>query len=287
MALEGVYIPLVTPFKNGSIDLVSYKKMIQHYMTKGIAGFIPLATTGESPTIEEDEYFAIVDATFDLVGDKLPIYFGASGNDTSKVIKLVHKLEKHGAKGILSSGPYYNRPDQRGIFEHFSKIAESTPLDIIIYNIPYRTARNIENDTIRRLAEIRNIIGIKDSCGDIKQTSELLIDPPSDFSVLTGEDALFYTTLALGGKGGILASAHISTDVFVSIYNDMKGNNHSSALEKWKPLSRIIPLLFGEPNPAPIKYCLEKLNLIASAETRLPLMGITDELKKALDKALK
>ncbi|HNX59049.1 MAG TPA: 4-hydroxy-tetrahydrodipicolinate synthase [Spirochaetota bacterium] len=287
MALEGVYIPLVTPFKNGSIDLVSYKKMIQHYMTKGIAGFIPLATTGESPTIEEDEYFAIVDATFDIVGDKLPIYFGASGNDTAKVIKLVHKLEKHGAKGILSSGPYYNRPDQRGIFEHFSKIAESSSLDIIIYNIPYRTARNIENDTIRRLAEIRNIIGIKDSCGDIKQTSELLIDPPSDFSILTGEDALFFSTLALGGKGGILASAHISTDVFVSVYNNMKDNNHSSALEKWKPLSRIIPLLFGEPNPAPIKYCLAKLNLIASSETRLPLMEITDELKKALDKALK
>jgi len=287
MALEGVYIPLVTPFKDGTIDLVSYKKILQHYMTKGVAGFIPLATTGESPTVEEDEYFAIVDATFDCVGDKLPLYFGASGNDTAKVVKLVRKLEKHGVKGILSSGPYYNRPDQRGIFEHFSRIAECAPLDIIIYNIPYRTSRNIENETIRRLAELKNIIGIKDSCGDIKQSSELLIDPPADFSILTGEDALFYISLALGGHGGILASAHYSTESFVAVYSEMKNNNHVSALAKWQPLSRVIPLLFGEPNPAPIKYCLMKMNLLASSETRLPLMEITDELKKQLDKIIR
>jgi 4-hydroxy-tetrahydrodipicolinate synthase len=283
MALEGVLLPIITPFRDGSFDEVSYKKCLTHYMKTEITGIIPCATTGESPTLTDDEYFRILDITLETVADKIPVYFGASGNDTAKVVKLVRALEKRGIRGILSTGPYFNRPDQRGIYEHFAKIAETAPIDIILYNIPYRTARNIENETIRRLAEIKNIIGLKDSCGDIKQTSELLIDPPSGFSILTGEDAMFFITLALGGQGGILASAHLSTDLFTGIYRDIRANDISIAREKWKPLSRFIPLLFNEPNPAPIKYCLKKAGLISSAELRLPLVEITDALKTKLD----
>jgi 4-hydroxy-tetrahydrodipicolinate synthase len=156
-------------------------------------------------------------------------------------------------------------------------------LNIIIYNIPYRTGRNIENDTIYKLAELKNIIALKDSCGDIKQTTNLHLNPPKNFSILTGEDVLFYTNLTLGGDGGILASSHLNTDGFIDVYNTIKNNNHQLALEKWKALSKFIPMLFEEPNPAPLKYCLNKLGIINSPEVRLPLTEITNNLKSKLD----
>ncbi|HMA64855.1 MAG TPA: dihydrodipicolinate synthase family protein, partial [Chitinispirillaceae bacterium] len=178
---------------------------------------------------------------------------------------------------------YFNRPDQRGIFSHFQKISESTDLPIVIYNIPYRTGRNIENETIYKLAELKNITGIKDSCGDIKQTMELLLNPPENFSILTGEDLLYFTTLTLGAHGGVLASAHLYTAAFIDIYNYTVNNNHTAALEIWKKIHPVIQLLFAEPNPSPIKYCLYKLGLIQSSETRLPLVEITPELERKLD----
>ncbi len=202
------------------------------------------------------------------------------------MIKRLKTIEKYNPAGILSVSPYYNRPDQRGIFEHFRSIAESTDLDIIVYNIPYRTGRNIENETIHRLAEIKNIVGLKDSCGDIKQTMVLLQDPPPGFSIMTGEDILFYTTLLLGGSGGILASAHLRTADFIAVYNKIQANDHKGALSAWKTLSKMIPLLFEEPNPAPLKHCLYKMALIDSPETRLPIVGITEKLQHKLDAAL-
>lgn len=283
MKISGVWLPIITPFIDDSVDFDSYKKMIDYYLTKGISGIIPLGTTGESPTIEDGEFEEIVASTMELVNNRVPVYVGLGGNNTHKVIKQLKIVEKHKADGILSVCPYYNRPDQRGIYEHFLKISEATALNILVYNIPYRTGRNVENSTIYKLAELKNLVGIKDSCGDIKQTTELLLNPPKDFSILTGEDALFYTTLLLGGDGGILASSHIKTEAFVDIYNKVQANDHKTALELWKPLAKFIPLLFDEPNPAPIKYYLNKIGLISSSEVRLPLIEISDALKTKLD----
>ena len=286
MKIQGVFVPFVTPFKDNEVDFVSYKKMFDYYLDKGISGIIPLGTTGESPTISDCEYEEIVAKTLEYNNNRLPIYVGAGGNDTNKIIKQLKMLEKYKINGILSVCPYYNRPDQRGIYEHFLKISESTNLDIIIYNIPYRTGRNIENQTLYRLAELKNIVAVKDSCGDIKQTIDLLMNRPKDFSILTGEDIHFYTTLLNGGDGGILASSHIYTEDFMEVFNLIKNNDHKTAFEKWKKLYNFIPLLFGEPNPAPLKYCLNKMGIIESPEVRLPLMDITLELKEKLDKIL-
>lgn len=195
-------------------------------------------------------------------------------------------LDKYNIKGILSVCPYYNRPDQRGIYEHFKRISESTSLDIVLYNIPYRTGRNIENDTIRRLSELDNIVGVKDACGDFTQTTELLLNRPDNFSILTGEDAFFYSTLMLGGDGGIMASAHLNTEKYVEVFNKSKQNDYKSALEIWKQVANMIPLLFEEPNPAPIKYCLSKTGVIASEALRLPLVPISENLKEKLNKFL-
>lgn len=286
MKIKGVWLPIITPFNNDKIDFDGYKRMIDHYIGKGVTGILPLGTTGESPTLDDYEYESIIEKTMEYVNGRVPVIVGLGGNNTRKVIDKLKVVERNKVSGILSVCPYYNRPDQRGIFEHFRSIAESTDLDIIIYNIPYRTGRNIENSTIHRLAEIKNIIGVKDASGDFKQTSELLLSPPKDFSIMTGEDVLFYSTLVLGGDGGILASAHIKTESFIDIYNKVQENDFASALATWKTIAKIIPLLFQEPNPTPIKFCLKEIGLIQSDEARLPLMPITEELKIKLRKEL-
>jgi len=286
MRIQGVWVPLITPFKDDKIDYVSYKGLMEKYIEDKVQGLIPLGTTGESPNISDREYEELVEKTMEYNNNRVPIFIGLGGNNTKKVIEKLSIVEKNKVQGILSSGPYYNRPDQRGIFEHFKCISEATALEILIYNIPYRTGRNIENETIYKLSELKNIVGLKDSCGDIRQTTNLLLNPPKDFSILTGEDALFYTTLLLGGDGGIMASAHIKTEEFIKVYDLIVQNDHEGALLVWKELYCIIPLLFEEPNPAPLKYVLNKMGLIDSPEIRLPLLEITKELKNKLNNQL-
>lgn len=286
MQLSGVWLPIITPLKDDKIDYKSYKRLIEHYSDKGISGIIPLGTTGEIPTLSDYEFEEMIEKTMEFNRDRLPVYIGVGGNYTAKVIKKVKIAEYYDIQGILSVCPYYNKPNQEGIYQHFKSIAEETYLNVVLYNIPYRTGVNIENDTIYRLAELKNIVGLKDASGDIKQTMSLLMNPPKDFSIMTGEDILFYVTLALGGQGGILASSHVKTEMFVDVYKKMKENKQEEAFAIWKQLYDFIPLLFKEPNPAPVKYLLNKLGMIASPEVRLPLMQVSDELKAKLDRII-
>lgn len=284
--LKGVWLPIVTPFLENEIDYKSYQKLIDYYAPKGISGLIPNGTTGECPTIEDYEFEELLEKTVEFTNNRLPIFYGLGGNNTNKLLKQLKVVEKYKVEGILSVCPYYSRPDQNGIFEHFKRISESTDLKIIIYNIPHRTGRNIENDTLFKLAELGNIVGVKDSCGNISQTMDLIFNRPDHFSVLTGEDSLFYLNVTLGGDGGILAAAHLATEKFVSIMNSIDNNDQRTALTIWKTIEKFIPLLFQEPNPAPVKYYLEKKGLIRSSELRLPLTEISDNLKRELDKYL-
>lgn len=276
-------MPVVTPFKDGEVDYQSYSRMINGLIEDGINGILPLATTGESPTISECEYEKILEKTIEYTNKRVPIYTGLGGNNTADVVKKLKVIEKYDIDGILSVAPYYSRPNQKGLYEHFKSISESTKKDIIIYNIPYRTGTNVENETLIRLSELNNIIGVKDCSGNMKQTTDLLINRPDNFSIMTGEDAYFYITLALGGDGGIMASASIKPKEFIEIYNLMKNNHHQEALQKWRGLYNMVPLLFAEPNPTPVKYCLKKLGIIDSDEVRLPLVNISRELEKKLD----
>lgn len=286
MKIQGVLVPLITPFKDGKLDLKSYARLVEHYINEGVTGIIPLATTGETPTITDKEYEAILDKTVEVNKGRVLIYTGLGGNNTSEVVNKVKTVEKYAIDGILSVAPYYSRPGQKGIYEHFKSISEATQLNIMLYNIPYRTGVNVENDTIYKLAELKNFIGVKDCCANLKQTTDLILNPPEDFSILTGEDILFYNTLLLGGDGGIMASAHLNTKDFINVYELIKSNNHKEALKVWKKLYKIIPMLFKEPNPTPIKYCLSKMGLIESDEVRLPLTTISDDLKKELDQLI-
>lgn len=284
MQLRGVWLPIITPFINDEVDYESYRKVIEHYIAKGISGLIPLGTTGESPTVFNYEFEKIIETTIETVNSRVPVYIGVGGNFTKKVLKTLKTAEKYQIQGILSTCPYYNRPSQHGLFHHFLQISEATDLNIVIYNIPYRTGINLENETLYELAELKNIVGVKDSCGNIKQSLELLAHKPEHFSVMTGEDILFYSTLVHGGDGGILAAAHLRTAQFLEVFRLIQNNNHQAALQQWWELAEFIPLLFREPNPAPVKYCLKQLGLIGSLETRSPITEISDELKELLEK---
>ena len=287
--VNGVLIPLVTPFIDGRVDRVdieAYRRLVLHYLDKGIHGLIPLGTTGESPTIEETEYSQIVEATVDVVSGKVPVYVGVSSNSTVKAVHQIENLNRYSISGYLVTSPYYNMPSQEGIFEHYARIAGSTDKQVLIYNIPYRTGRNVENETTLRLSKIPNIVGIKDSSGNVPQSIELLRERDPAFSVLTGEDILFYFNAVSGGNGGIMASAHLQTDRFVRVWDCIQKNDLQTALSEWNKLSKMIPLLFKEPNPAPIKYILGRKGLIQSAELRPPMTGVSAAFKGVLDSLL-
>lgn len=282
-ALTGVWLPIVTPFSNGAVDLKSLERLLHYYLDKGLSGIMPLGTTGESPTIDDDEVEAIVELTGKVVGNRLPIYVGVGGNSTAKVTKNLRRLERYAFTGILSVCPYYSRPNEEGICRHFEQIANSTDRKIVIYNIPYRTGVNLSNDAVLALSKLPNIVGLKDSCANLAQSSDLLRRKSPSFSVLTGEDAQFYTTLALRGDGGILAAAHFRPEIFVEVFQRVKDNNFHAAYSSWLEIESTVRLLFKEPNPMPIKHWLWRRGLIESPECRLPMTTVSVDLAKELD----
>ena len=284
--VSGIWLPMVTPFLDGNVDWKSYEGLLEHYLGAGVAGIFPLGTTGESPTLSEDETREIVDRTGSVVAGRAPVFVGVGGNATDKVIRHIERLEGLAFEGIVSVCPYYNRPGQDGLLQHFTRIAQATDRPIVIYNIPYRTGVNLTNDTLLELAQLPTIVGVKDSCGSLAQSLDLLRRRPEGFAVLTGEDAWTYTMLTHGADGGILASAHLATGLFVDIYERIVANDHRGARGVWSRLETLVPLLFKEANPMPIKYCLWRLGLIRSPECRLPLTRVSSALAAELDLAL-
>src|ERR1700682_2820749 len=212
--ISGLWLPLVTPFKDGDVDFSSYERLIEHYIAMGVDGLFPLGTTGEQPVLDDGEIDELVERTVAKVAGRVPVFVGVGGNATHKVEKTLGRLDRFAFDGIVSVCPYYNRPSQDGLIAHFRAIAAATDRDVLIYNIPYRTAVNLLNDTLLELARVRNIVGVKDSSGSIAQSLELLQRKPENFSVLTGEDALYFTMMANGADGGILAASHLETAGF-------------------------------------------------------------------------
>jgi 4-hydroxy-tetrahydrodipicolinate synthase len=279
-----LWLPLITPFKDGAVDYASYERLVAHYVGLGVDALFPLGTTGESPTLDERESEALIERTLAVAGT-VPVFIGLGGNATAKVVRSLKRLERLPFRGIVSVCPYYNRPGQDGLIAHFKAIASETDRKVLIYNIPYRTAVNLSNDSLLELAEIRNITGVKDSCGILAQSLDLLARKPAGFSVLTGEDALYFTMLANGADGGILAASHLMTERFLEVGRRFAANDLDSARTAWAPLASLVPLLFAEANPMPIKHLLWRQGLIASPECRLPLTRISDALARRLDAA--
>ncbi|HEY6980965.1 4-hydroxy-tetrahydrodipicolinate synthase [Reyranella sp.] len=282
--LSGLWVPLVTPFKDGAVDYASYERLVAYYIACGADGLFPLGTTGESPTLDDSEVEALIERTLSAVAGRVPVFVGIGGNATHKVERTLRRLEHLPFDGIVSVCPYYNRPGQDGLIQHFRAVAAATDRQVMIYNIPYRTAVNLSNDSLMELAQIANIVGAKDSSGSIAQSLDLLARKPAEFSVLTGEDALYFTMMANGADGGILAASHLMTERFIEVDRRVGAGDLVGARRAWTPLAGIVPLLFAEANPMPIKHCLWRQGLIASPECRLPLTRISDALARQLDR---
>jgi 4-hydroxy-tetrahydrodipicolinate synthase len=281
--ISGLWLPLVTPFKDGAIDRTSYERLVSHYIACGVDGLLPLGTTGESPALDESEVESLIEWTLAVAAGRVPVFVGIGGNATHKVERTLRRLRHLPFDGILSVCPYYNRPGQDGLVQHFRAVAAATDRPVMIYNIPYRTAVNLANDSLIELAQLSNIVGVKDSSGSMAQSLDLLARRPEGFSVLTGEDALYFTMAANGADGGVLAASHLVTERFVEVGRRFAANDVAGARRLWTPLTELVPLLFGEANPMPIKHCLWRQGLIASPECRLPLTRVSDALARRLD----
>jgi len=285
---QGLWLPLVTPFRDGTLDEASLKRLVAHFSHEPIDGLILAATTGEGMCLDDDEVerlVSIVGATLDEARKRLPLYLGLSGSDTRKVVKALAQTASWEIDGYLIACPYYTRPPQQGLFQHFSRLADSTQKPIIIYNIPHRTGVNLGNEAMLRLAERPNIVGVKDCAADAAQSFDLLRYRPKGFSVLVGEDPLFYSAIAHGADGGITASAHVHTRAFATIRNKLIAGDRVGALSDWNGLADVPRLLFAEPSPAPVKHWLWRIGLIDSPELRLPMVPVTPELARRIDSA--
>jgi 4-hydroxy-tetrahydrodipicolinate synthase len=286
----GCHIPIITPFKDDlSIDEIGLRKLVNYYIEEvGCDGLVPCGTTGESPTLDNYEHARVIETVVNETKGRVPVIAGTGSNSTKEAIEMTKHAESIGASASLQVCPYYNRPTQDGLLKHFEAIAMSTKLPLFIYNIPSRSARLIEAKTMIELSKIDNIIGMKDACGDMMITMEIIRatrNNQNKFYVLCGEDALTFPMLALGGDGGILSVAH----VIGREYREMINLYHSGKIDKAREIHfKMLPVvqaLFIETNPVPIKEALTMMGL-PSGKLRLPLVALRPENRIILHNTL-
>jgi 4-hydroxy-tetrahydrodipicolinate synthase len=276
--LQGLWLPLVTPFRDGRLDEASLRRLVRHNAAGPVDGLILAATSGEGLTLDVTELERVVELTrteIDSAGRAMPVCLGLSGSNTLKMLDTLDETATWPIDGYLIASPYYSRPSQRGLLQHFSLLADHASWPIVLYNIPYRTSVNLDNETLLRLAEHPNIVGMKDCGADRAQSIDLLRRRPPGFRVLTGEDAQYYEALEDGADGAILLSAHIETDTFAAVQTLLKQGDRDAALARWESVSDLTEMLFAEPSPAAAKYWLSRTGLIDSAEVRLPMTEVS------------
>lgn len=282
-AVSGIWLPRITPWRDDRLDETSLRRLVSHYASEPVDGLVLSATTGEGLTLEEVEKELTVAAeVVALTARPLPLYPGLSGSFTRHVAAdLARPID-----GYLITCPYYTRPAQEGLYAHFATLADATARPILIYNIPYRTGVNMHNETMLRLAEHDNVVGVKDCCTVPTQSLDLLRRRPPGFAVLTGEDTSFHGALAQGADGGILASAHVEISAFATVRDRLVAGDQHGALQAWYGLVDLPRLLVSEPSPAPIKHWLWRMGLTDRAELRLPMTPVSGSLAAVLDREI-
>jgi 4-hydroxy-tetrahydrodipicolinate synthase len=287
--LQGLWLPLITPFRDGELDEASLRRLVTHYAAGPVDGFILAATSGEGMSLRADELERLVTVTrseLSASGRHLPILLGLSGASTAKMLDALDETATWPIDGYLIASPYYIRPSQRGLVQHFTALADHASWPIVLYNIPYRTGVSLTNETLLQLALHPNIVGMKDCGADRAQSIDFLSRRPPGFRVLTGEDALYHEALTDGADGAILLSAHLETEAFASVQTLLKQGDRNAARACWKDISVLTRLLFAEPSPSPAKYWLARHGLIDSAEVRLPMVEVSAELAALLDEEI-
>ena len=287
MNLQGCGTALVTPFRpDGSLDEAALYAHVNWQIAEGVSLLVPAGTTGEASTLTEPEWLRVIEITAAAAGGRVPVFAGATHNSTRQAVANVKKLARiQGLTGILTANPYYNRPGQEGQFQHFHAIAESTALPILLYNIPGRTGANLEPSTVLRLAEIPNIIGIKESSGNLAQITELLTQAPRSFKVFSGDDALALPTLAVGGAGLISVASNAIPQQMSQMVNSALSDNWEAARRINRHYFALMQANFIEPSPAPIKAVLALLGR-GSENLRLPMVPVTSKSRHRLETIL-
>lgn len=286
---KGSIVALITPFKNNKLDENCYISLIHYHLKNGSAGLVPAGTTGESPTLSHDEHERVIELCVKESKGKIPVIAGTGSNSTEEAISLTKYAERVGANAALVVTPYYNKPTQEGLYQHFKSINDNCSIPIIIYNIPPRSVVDMSVDTMSRLFELKNIIGVKDATGDLNRVDQQRKKMGPDFIQLSGEDGTALEFNLRGGAGCISVTANVAPKLCSEFQEASTAKNNSNLLAKAKQINeKLMPLhksLFIESSPSPVKYAASLLNL-CSDDVRLPLVKITTETKKAVKSAM-
>jgi len=284
---RGTGVAIVTPFKSDtSIDFAALERIVNHVITGGVNYIVVLGTTGESVTLTRDEKKAIVSYVVEINASRVPLMLGIGGNNTQEIINYIRQSNLSGIDGILSVAPYYNKPNQRGLFQHFKAIATCSPVPVILYNVPGRTASNITSETCLELAnECENIVGIKEASGDMAQIMRIIRGKPDNFSVISGDDMLTIPIIAAGGAGVISVLANAFPCATSELVMNALKNNYKSARELQMRYLELIELLFIDGNPAGVKAMLNIMNISLNT-LRLPLVPVSRTLYTRIQKAV-
>ena len=286
LPFKGVNTALITPFKDGQIDKIALRDLVNWQIQQGVHGLVPVGTTGESPTLSHEEHDEVIEITVTEAAGRVPVIAGAGSNNTSEAIRLAKHAEEVGANAVLIVSPYYNKPTQQGLKAHFLSIAdELSSIPLIVYDIPGRSVVSVKDELLAELAEHKNIIGVKDATGDAARPARLGNLIGDDFCQLSGDDATAFSYLASGGHGMISVVSNIAPKLYSDMYNSFCAGDIKTGMEINKKLMALHDGLFCEASPAPVKYAAERLRLCKS-ELRLPLVSASDEAKKIIDKAL-
>ena len=268
---HGALVALVTPFRDGRLDEQGLVDLIEMQIAGGTHGIVPCGTTGESATIDFDEHKRVIDLTVKTVAGRVPVVAGTGANSTLEAIELTESAKESGADAVLSVVPYYNKPNQEGMYLHFREIAEKVDIPMFLYNVPGRTVVNMLPETVARLAEIDNIIGIKEASGSLEQISDVIRRCPKDFIVLSGDDFTAMPTIFIGGKGVISVISNVYPEGMAKMMEAALAGKIAEANDLHYRMFELMKLMFIEPNPVPAKKGVELMGKIASGKPRLPL----------------
>jgi len=282
---SGSLVAIVTPFSKGKFDEKSMAELIEFQIAHGTNGIVPCGTTGESATLTPDEHERVVSVTVEVVNKRIPVIAGTGSNSTDEAITFTRHAKSVGADAALLITPYYNKPTQEGLFRHFSAVAKAVDLPQILYNIPGRTSINMLPNTVSRLSEIPNIVGIKEGSGSLQQVSEIIQRSRPDFLLLSGDDPLTLPMMALGGKGVITVTANVAPTEMAQMVNAALEGHYDQARLLHYRLAPLFEALFLETNPIPVKAALAMMGKI-SEEVRLPLTPLAAEFRPKLQEAL-
>ena len=282
---KGVFVAIVTPFKNGKIDEEALRGMIDFQIAGGVDGIVPCGTTGESATLNHEEHDQVIRIAVDACKGKASVLAGTGSNSTQEAIQLSRNAKNAGADGLLQITPYYNKPNQEGLYHHFSSIADAVDLPIVLYNVPSRTSVNMVPETVVRLAKIKNIVGIKEASGSLQAISKIIDNCGKDFTVLSGDDPLLWPILAIGGKGVISVTANILPAKVAALCKAAAIGDIVAARSLHYELMDINDSLFIDTNPIPVKAALHLMGKIEN-ELRGPLIELSKDTLERLKKAM-